>query len=51
MTRIITRPRSPRPVRADDHIYVPHSSWNRSDRKAVTGGAIAPDDFWARLGL
>ncbi|BBF70989.1 hypothetical protein K9B33_21190 [Sphingobium sp. 3R8] len=51
MTRKTTRPRQPHRVQPDSHVYLPHSSWTRVERKAAVGGAIAPDDFWARLGL
>lgn len=51
MTRTTNRPRQPRQSRADSHVYLPHSSWARVDRKPTTATVIAPDDFWARLGL
>ncbi len=50
MTSKTTRPRQPNRVQPDNHVYLPHSSWTRVERKSA-GGAIAPADFWARLGL
>ncbi|MEC3910843.1 hypothetical protein U5A82_10280 [Sphingobium sp. CR2-8] len=51
MNRKTTRPHPQRPVRGDNHVYLPHSSWARVDRKLTAATVIAPDDFWARLGL
>jgi len=48
MTRKI---RQPRRVRQTNHIPNPHSSWTRRDHGDSPAIAIAPDDFWARLGL
>ena len=31
-------------------IHIPHSSWTRQPR-AAPNAALAPEDFWARLGL
>ncbi len=51
MTRKITRPRQPRRAQQGGYVYVPHPSWARGEGKSATTPAIAPDDFWARLGL
>ncbi|WP_176400356.1 hypothetical protein [Sphingobium sp. Z007] len=51
MTRTTTRPRQTHRTPTDGHVYLPHSSWARVERKSTTTPAIAPDDFWARLGL
>ena len=31
-------------------VYIPHSSWSRQPQAAASA-ALAPEDFWARLGL
>ena len=43
--------RSPRNQRATLLPPLPHSSWSRTDRTRGRNAMIAPDDFWARLGL
>ena len=43
-----------RQSRRDQHeprIHIPHSSWNRAASARGGNTLIAPDDFWARLGL
>jgi len=50
MTRaapLIRRRRQPQQRR--DH--VPHSSWTHGHRPVTPNVAIAPDEFWNRLGL
>ncbi len=32
-------------------IHIPHSSWSRTEQARGRDALIAPDDFWARLGL
>lgn len=52
MTRKPTRISPPRRVSSAAQIHIPHSSWARVERSAPNASAtIAPDDFWARLGL
>ncbi|MDO7833554.1 hypothetical protein Q4610_00695 [Sphingobium sp. HBC34] len=51
MTRKISRARDQRRARPAQHIYIPHSSWTKRDATPAAGATIAPDDFWARLGL
>ncbi len=55
MSRTRSNSRQSKPVRTSDtaaQIHIPHSSWSRvewpSRNKAA---AIAPEDFWSRLGL
>ncbi len=49
MTNIRIKARKTRD-RARSQIHIPHSSWSRTERTGPTE-AIAPEDFWARLGL
>ncbi|WP_179045115.1 hypothetical protein [Sphingobium lactosutens] len=51
MTRLVTRTRRSRPAQPDGHVYLPHSSWARVERKPASSVPIAADDFWARLGI
>ncbi|WP_196221786.1 hypothetical protein [Sphingobium sp. CAP-1] len=51
MTRKITRRHPQRRAQPAQHVYIPHSSWTRVDSAPAVNSAIAPDDFWARLGL
>ncbi|EQB32225.1 hypothetical protein [Sphingobium ummariense] len=34
-----------------DRVHIPHYSCSRIERPASAAASIAPDDFWARLGL
>ncbi|MEA3387747.1 hypothetical protein [Sphingobium sp. CCH11-B1] len=43
--------RRPRDIRPQRHIYLPHSSWTAREPSTKSDRAIAPEDFWTRLGL
>ena len=45
---ILARPKRPRDTGRD--IYIPHSSWSRKPR-TTADAVIAPEDFWAKLGI
>ncbi|WP_420144181.1 hypothetical protein [Sphingobium sp.] len=51
MTRNSPSRRKPDHARQSQHVYLPHSSWARVERKPAVSTPIAPDDFWARLGI
>lgn len=52
MTRNIIRSRArTRTSTKSAAIHIPHSSWNRTEPQSGRKALIAPDDFWARLGL
>jgi hypothetical protein len=52
MTRNIIRSRARTRTSAKvAAIHIPHSSWNRTEPQSGRKALIAPDDFWARLGL
>lgn len=51
MTRTTPRRRPSDGAFPTQAIYLPHSSWTRTERKPAANQAIAPADFWARLGL
>jgi hypothetical protein len=50
MTRKSVRSQHKRRSDRRRDIYLPHSSWSRASA-VPANAAIAPDDFWARLGL
>ncbi|MBV2150575.1 hypothetical protein KRZ98_20435 [Sphingobium sp. AS12] len=51
MTHKATRSRQSRAAETARRVTIPHSSWSRIDRSRGGSALIAPDDFWARLGL
>jgi hypothetical protein len=51
MTSKATRARPSRLTETAPRVTIPHSSWSRVDRSRGGSALIAPDDFWARLGL
>jgi hypothetical protein len=51
MTRTTQNRRQSRITQPADALYLPHSSWTRVEHKPAANNTIAPDDFWARLGL
>lgn len=51
MTHKAVHARRPRRKGASPRTIIPHSSWSRIDPPRGGGTPIAPDDFWARLGL
>lgn len=51
MTSKTTRSRQSHTPETAPRVTIPHSSWSRVDRSRGGSALIAPDDFWARLGL
>ena len=50
MTRKSAHSSRQREARFGQGIFIPHSSWSRVQRPAGMS-VLAPEDFWARLGL
>jgi hypothetical protein len=50
MTRILRRRRRAEHALPVDQVHTPHWSWSRKDGPPA-GEALAPEDFWARLGI
>lgn len=51
MTHKIVHTRRPRRNAESARVIIAHSSWSRIDPPRSGSTLIAPDDFWARLGL
>lgn len=51
MTPKSVHARRPRRQGASPRGIIPHSSWSRIEPLRSGSAVIAPDDFWARLGL
>jgi hypothetical protein len=51
MTREPLSLRRRKPFQPAHRDHIPHPSWSRTDRPSSGETALAPEDFWSRLGL